>query len=123
MNIGVNDAAGAGNSKYIELARRAIEQELEKKQQEALFEAFGIKAEDDFYKRNMQQMIINMMHAGQEVVKMQKMFEEIKDKIQQEPTIEQLKKQIKYSKNPLEVKMLNRKLNKIYKERKMYSKL
>jgi len=30
-------------------------------------------------------------------------------------TIEQLKKQIKYSKNPLEVKMLNRKLNQAYK--------
>ena len=33
-----------------------------------------------------------------------------------EPTIEQLKKQIKYSKNPLEVKMLNKKLNQIYKD-------
>ena len=30
-------------------------------------------------------------------------------------TIEQLKKQIKYSKNPLEVKILNRKLNQVYK--------
>lgn len=30
-------------------------------------------------------------------------------------TIDQLKKQIKYSKNPLEVKMLNRQLNQIYK--------
>ena len=30
-------------------------------------------------------------------------------------TIEQLKKQIKYSKNPLEVKILNRKLNQAYK--------
>jgi len=29
--------------------------------------------------------------------------------------IEQLKKQIKYSKNPSEVKMLNRKLNQVYK--------
>jgi hypothetical protein len=32
-------------------------------------------------------------------------------------TIEQLKKQIKYSKNPLEVKMLNKKLNELYKRR------
>lgn len=31
-------------------------------------------------------------------------------------SIEQLKKQIKYSKNPLEVKMLNKQLNKLYKE-------
>jgi hypothetical protein len=35
-----------------------------------------------------------------------------------DPTIEQLKKQIKYSKNPLEVKMLNKKLNQIYKAMK-----
>jgi len=35
-----------------------------------------------------------------------------------EPTIDQLKKQIKYSKNSLEVKMLNRQLNKIYKTMK-----
>ena len=35
-----------------------------------------------------------------------------------EITIEQLKKQIKYSKNPLEVKMLNKKLNQIYKDEK-----
>lgn len=33
-------------------------------------------------------------------------------------TIGQLKKQIKYSKNPLEVKMLNRQLNQMYKEKK-----
>lgn len=33
-------------------------------------------------------------------------------------TIEQLKKQIKYSKNPLEIKMLNKKLNQIYKDMK-----
>ena len=36
----------------------------------------------------------------------------------QEPTIDQLKKQIKYSKNPLEVKMLNKKLNQMYKDMK-----
>lgn len=36
----------------------------------------------------------------------------------QEPTIDQLKKQIKYSKNPLEVKMLNKQLNEMYKEMK-----
>lgn len=35
-----------------------------------------------------------------------------------EPTIEQLKKQIKYSKNPMEVKMLNMQLNQMYKEQK-----
>ena len=34
----------------------------------------------------------------------------------EETTIEQLKKQIKYSKNPLEIKMLNRKLNALYKK-------
>lgn len=33
-------------------------------------------------------------------------------------TIEQLKKQIKYSKHPLEIKMLNKKLNQMYKEMK-----
>jgi len=36
----------------------------------------------------------------------------------QEPTIDQLKKQIKYSKNPLEAKMLNKKLNQMYKDMK-----
>ena len=35
---------------------------------------------------------------------------------QAESTIEQLKKQIKYSKNPLEIKMLNKKLDELYKE-------
>ena len=36
----------------------------------------------------------------------------------EDPTIEQLKKQIKYSKNPFEVKMLNKKLNQTYKAMK-----
>ena len=43
---------------------------------------------------------------------------ESKEEIIQEynyDTTDQLKKQIKYSKNPLEIKMLNRQLNKIYK--------
>ena len=34
-----------------------------------------------------------------------------------EPTVKQLKKQIKHSKNPLEIKTLNRKLNEMYKKK------
>ena len=34
----------------------------------------------------------------------------------EDATISQLKKQIKYSKNPLEIKMLNKKMNEVYKK-------
>lgn len=47
-----------------------------------------------------------------------KSFELLADVIPQPPSIDQLKKQIKYSKNPLEVKMLNKKLNETYKDMK-----
>lgn len=44
------------------------------------------------------------------------LWEEYTPKPKYETTIEQLKKQIKYSKNPLEIKMLNKKLNQLYKK-------
>jgi hypothetical protein len=62
-------------------------------------------------------MVQDGMSTKDALQKISDMFNEAND-IKQEPTIEQLKKQIKYSKNPLEVKMLNKKLNQMYKDQK-----
>ena len=60
-------------------------------------------------------MIQDGMSTKDALQKISDMFNEVNN-IKQEPTIEQLKRQIKYSKNPLEIKMLNKKLNELYKQ-------
>lgn len=109
LDIGVI-GTGAVSSKYKDIIKKAIEYDTEIKQREILLDSIGT---DSLY-----QMMINMVRAGEEIIELQKAFDELYMHIQQEPTIEQLKKQIKYSKNQLEVKMLNKKLNQLYKENK-----
>lgn len=123
MNIGEIGYSGATNNTCINLIKQAIERETERKQREVLLESFGVRVEDEYTQRNPYQFIIDMINTGQEVLEFQNAIKETMESIPQEQTIERLKKKIKYSKNPLEVKSLNRQLNKIYKARKMSSKL
>lgn len=66
---------------------------------------------------NLYRMVQDGLSTKDALQKVSDMFNEA-NVVQQEPTIEQLKKQIKYSKIPLEVKMLNKKLNQMYKNMK-----
>lgn len=70
----------------------------------------------DYNVDNIYRMVQNGMDTKDALQKISDMFNEVNDI--KEPTIDQLKKQIKYSKNPLEIKMLNKKLNQMYKEQK-----
>ena len=65
---------------------------------------------------NIYRMVQNGIDTKDALQKISDMFNEVNDI--KEPTIDQLKKQVKYSKNPLEVKMLNKKLNQMYKDMK-----
>ena len=63
-------------------------------------------------------MVKDGMSTKDALQKISDMFNEANN-TKQEPTIEQLKKQIRYSKNPMEVKMFNRKMNELYKKNGM----
>jgi len=65
-----------------------------------------------------QKQVLDMAEKYRDTYETMKSIELLIDTIPYEPTIEQLKKQIKYSKNPMEVKMLNRQLNQMYKDQK-----
>jgi hypothetical protein len=95
-----------------DFVERALNEAIEKDMLLTLLKSCNVTEEE--YKN---QMNSNMLLAND--------FKALADSISvlqgvetDEPTIEQLKKQIKYSKNPLEVKMLNKKLNVMYKEMK-----
>ena len=63
-------------------------------------------------------MVLDGMSTKDALQKVSDVFNETNN-IKLEPTIEQLKKQIKYSQNALEIKMFNRKLNELYKTNSM----
>jgi hypothetical protein len=65
------------------------------------------------------EQLINSAPLFIDTYSMAKELESIFETIPYELTIEQVKKQIKYSKNQMEVKRLNKKLNQMYKEQKM----
>ena len=65
-----------------------------------------------------QKKIIDMAEKYRDTYEAMKSIDLLVSEIPQELSIDQLKKQIKYSKNPLEVKMLNKKLNQMYKDMK-----
>ena len=118
MNIGTIGYAGVGRSGYSELVKAAIAEE-ERKQRELLLQDLGIVNKvSEADQRNLYQLMVNMVNEGIKAKELLESFELISEQIAQEPTIDQLKKQIKYSKNPLEVKMLNKKLNQMYKNMK-----
>lgn len=82
---------------------------LMKERAETLY-ASGYNVED-YYTR-----IFNGESAKDAFYGFNEAWEELNNIKPKEPTIDMLKKQIKYSKSPLEVKMLNKKLNQIYKD-------
>ena len=104
--------SGEGRSNALELIKKAITEEVERKQREALLQS--LEVDDKAYETNqvnMYQSLVNIINEGvgfnESLLNLNEAVETLSDDI----SIEQLKKQIKYSKNPLEVKMLNKKLN------------
>jgi len=89
--------------------------ELTMEQRISLLECFNYKTEDMSEDEIRQ---ISSKITLQDLVDKWQSLEEIDNAKPQESTIDQLKKQIKYSKNPLEAKMLNKKLNQMYKDMK-----
>lgn len=95
--------------------KTAIETALSIDQQIALVKCMEYKTEDmDLDELNQLSSKITM----QDLADRWQSLVELDTPNYNEPTINQLKKQIKYSKNPLEVKMLNKKLNQAYKDMK-----
>jgi hypothetical protein len=95
-----------------DFVKRAINEAIEKDMLLTLLKSCNVTEEE--YKN---QMNSNMLLADD--------FKALADSLIElqgiepnEPSIDQLKKQIKYSKNPLEVKILNKKINKMYKDMK-----
>lgn len=65
-------------------------------------------------------VIINMDDEYEKLSKLSELWDE--EQIKSEPTISQIKNDIKHCKNPIELKKLNRQLNELYKTRRMMKK-
>lgn len=118
MNIGVIGYGRTNNRGIAETIDNAIAEE-ERRQREILLQDMkGNNETSNMEQGSLYEIIKHMCNVGRTAKELSDSFEDIYLTIPQEPTIEQLKKQIKHSKNPLEVKMLNKKLNEMYVEMK-----
>jgi F420-0:gamma-glutamyl ligase-like protein len=118
MNIGVIGYGRTNNRGIAETIDNAIAEE-ERRQREILLQDMkGNNETSNMEQGSLYEIIKHMCNVGRTAKELSDSFEDIYLTIPQEPTIEQLKKQIKHSKNPLEVKMLNKKLNELYKKKR-----
>ena len=65
-----------------------------------------------------QKQVLDMAKKYRDTYETMKSLELLVETISDLPSIEGIKKRIKYSRNPLEIKQLNRQLNMMYKERR-----
>ena len=103
---------GYGRSPLIDAVIHNIQAALERDAYISMIKACDC-TEEDLEKQRIESILI-----GDKIISLSEAIQEIRGLEYKEPTIDQLKKQIKYSKNPLEIKKLNKKLNVLYKKTK-----